>query len=119
MAWLYKVLDYKVKELSRATHIIDKNTKEKVAIKTEYYGDIDAVLREHVYEDVYDVESNDDSLDTYKDVLNNREMQYINYRFKDDKTVKEISKELGVSYTNTTTIWSTIKKKIMKKFFKS
>ena len=105
LGWLYKTLYYKLSNYYRQNQIITRST---------------GIYSENIKEGIYveeEFDKTDDDFDKYKEVLKPRELDYIKFKFRDGISTKEIARNLNISYTNATTLWYEIKKKL-KKFLK-
>lgn len=106
LGWLYKTMYYKLSNYYKQNHI-----------RTKSIGFQGESIEELVYIETEFDKIEDDDFDKYKDVLKPRELDYIKLKFRDCISTKEIARNLNISYTNATTLWYEIKKKL-KKFIK-
>lgn len=113
--WLYSTLNNKILEWYKTLYIKDNKSGEKIPVKlepifSENGEEIPIPDNDNEIEKLFC----DDDFQGYSVVLKEREIKYIIYKFKDGISTKKIAEKMDISYTNATTIWSVIKKKLKK-----
>lgn len=124
IAWLCRVLDFCIKRILYRN--VMRLKKNEVCVKSDSsfddkYKKIDFVSidspnheinsREFSYNEKYYEES---IFDEFKDILTEKEMMYIIYKFEYDYDNITISDKLGISYSATTSLGNRAKNKLKK-----
>ncbi|MCD8215886.1 MAG: sigma-70 family RNA polymerase sigma factor [Clostridiales bacterium] len=113
--WLYITLGNKIKEACRKKYVTDVYSGEKCPVVLEPLEDGEGRIREipteeEGFNEIFEAQP----FEEYRGILKERELEYITYKFKEDMSVREIAEKMNISYTNSATMWWSIKKKLKK-----
>ncbi|MCI8805142.1 MAG: sigma-70 family RNA polymerase sigma factor [Clostridiales bacterium] len=118
VAWLCKTLNSKIKEVTRSKKIKINNSLVKIEIFDLFDSKISNFIEKNFVTDTYfDELKNTDFIDKLKNILTEKEIEFIKYKYINELSNKEIAEKLGMSYTAVTTTGTRINKKL-KKFYK-
>lgn len=104
--WLYRVLDFCIKKDFYKDYI---KRDDSFILKFTPSADIDDMLLSYK-EDFFTGEL----FEEFKDILSEKEINFLLYKFRDDRDITDISTKMGMSYTAVTSFSSRLMKKIKK-----